>query len=287
MPERETPATTMIITSIQNPRVKQAVRLRDRRGREQQGRLVIDGVRETRRALEGGVRLAEVFFCEAASRREAPPGSTASNAAGPLADLRQNLLQRGIRCWDVAGNVFSKLSFGQRDEGVVAVGETPAPTLANWNVDKPMLIAVLEGVEKPGNVGAVLRTADAAGVSGVILADPATDLFNPNTIRASLGAVFTLPVCVADSRQTRQWLLEHGLRILVARVDASLPYYEASFTIPTAVVLGSEALGVSSSWMEAGMQAVHLPMLGKVDSLNVSVTAAVLFYEAARQRGCR
>jgi TrmH family RNA methyltransferase len=142
----------------------------------------------------------------------------------------------------------------------------------------------LEGVEKPGNVGAVLRTADAAGLSAVILADARTDLYNPNAIRASLGTIFTLPVCETTSGKLQNWLRQNGFRIVAARVDAAVPYTEVDYRGPTAILLGSEAVGLSPLWTGEGVTAVRLPMLGAADSLNVSVTAAVLFYEALRQR---
>jgi TrmH family RNA methyltransferase len=145
-------------------------------------------------------------------------------------------------------------------------------------------VAVLEGVEKPGNVGAVLRSADAAGVSAVILADPRTDLYNPNAIRASLGTIFTMPVCEAASGDVLARLREHECMILAARVDGAVPYTEVDYRRPTAIVLGSEAAGLSPIWTGDDIRAVRLPMRGVADSLNVSVTAAVLFYEALRQR---
>jgi TrmH family RNA methyltransferase len=146
------------------------------------------------------------------------------------------------------------------------------------------LVAVLERVEKPGNVGAVLRTADAAGVSALIVADPQTDLYNPNTIRASLGTIFTLPVAQATAEETLSWLRSRRLTVFTARVDATRPYTAADFRGPAAIVLGSEAEGLTSVWSGAEIQAVSLPMRGAADSLNVSATAAVLFYEALRQR---
>jgi TrmH family RNA methyltransferase len=146
-------------------------------------------------------------------------------------------------------------------------------------------VAVLSGVEKPGNIGAVLRTADAAGVSAVILADPRTDPFNPNAIRASLGTIFSVPVATATVAETLAWLREKQCRILTTRVDARLTYSEADYRGPTAIVLGSEAEGLSDGWSGADDVPVRVPMLGIADSLNVSATAAVLFYEAVRQRG--
>jgi RNA methyltransferase, TrmH family len=267
------------ITSVQNPRVKDAVRLRDSRHREKQGRILIDGARELRRAIEAGVRLVEAFVCEPLCR---------GDEAGKVLKL---LPTCGAEVWEVAPAVFERLAFGQREEGIVAVAEMPKPTLATLAAaldaaaSKPPLVAVLEGVEKPGNVGAVLRSADAAGVSGVIVADGRTDLYNPNAIRASLGTIFTTPICEADGRSALDWWRDRGFTIAAARVDGAVPYTELDYRGPTAIVLGSEAAGLSAIWTGDGVRPVRLPMLGAADSLNVSVTAAVLFYEALRQRG--
>jgi TrmH family RNA methyltransferase len=184
----------------------------------------------------------------------------------------------------VSSEVFEKMAFGDRHDGVLAVAETPARELAGFEPAGDGLVAVLEGLEKPGNVGAVLRSADAAGVAGVIVADPATDLFNPNCIRASLGTVFGVRVCTAMAGDAFRWLRGHGWKIFTARVDAALAYSDVNLAERAAVVLGSEAGGLSDVWRGADVTPIKLPMLGGADSLNVSATAAVLFYEALRQR---
>lgn len=185
----------------------------------------------------------------------------------------------------VSEAVFHKLAFGSREEGVLGVAEMPQRTLDDLVLPKQNpLVAVLEGVEKPGNIGAVLRSADAASVSALILADAKTDLYNPNAIRASLGTIFTVPLCEATSNDTLAWLRKNGFRIVVARVDGSVPYSKIDYGGPTAIVLGSESAGLSPAWTAADITAIRLPMLGVADSLNVSVTAAVIFYEALRQR---
>ncbi len=180
--------------------------------------------------------------------------------------------------------MFEKLAFGARAEGVVAVAATPQASLADLVLRENDLVVVLEGVEKPGNVGAVLRSADATGAGAVIVADGRTDLFNPNAIRASLGTIFTVPVAEASSRETLEWLRRRGFSILAARVDGSVVYTEADFKGAAAIVLGSEADGLTDVWSGEGIEALRLPMLGVADSLNVSVTAAVVLYEAVRQR---
>lgn len=267
------------ITSPQNPRVKDAVRLRDRRHREKQGRILIDGARELRRAIDAGVNLLEFFVCA--------PLCQSDDARRLLAKLPQ-----GAEVLHVSPTVFEKLAFGQRTEGVLGVAEMPRPTLSQLDNSRELtapgavpFIAVLEGVEKPGNVGAVFRTADAAGLSAVIVADGRTDLYNPNAIRASLGTIFTMPTREATSDETLTWLRERRIKIFVARVDGAVPYTAVDYRGPTAIVLGSEAAGLSPVWSGSDVTAVRLPMLGAADSLNVSVTAAVLFYEALRQRG--
>jgi RNA methyltransferase, TrmH family len=270
-----------IITSLQNPRVKEAARLRDRRQREKQRRILIDGARELLCATSAGLPLLEVFVCE--------PLCQSDDAKRLLAALPAT----GCEVFRVNESVFEKLAFGHRAEGVLGVAAMPRPTLQSLEAKNsrelaapgaPPLVAVLEGVEKPGNFGAVLRSADAAGVSAVIVANPGTDLYNPNAIRASLGTIFAVPVCAAASADVLAWLQQRRLKILAARVDGSVPYTEVDYRGPTAIVLGSEAAGLSTTWTGNDLQAIRLPMLGAADSLNVSVTAAVLFYEALRQR---
>jgi RNA methyltransferase, TrmH family len=261
------------ITSVQNQRVKDTARLRDRRHREQQGRFLIDGTREILRALQTGIKLDQLFVCQELCR---------SDEAEQALGLARS---QGFEILLVTPQVFGKLAFGDRAEGMLAAAATPRTTLADLPaLALDPLVAVLAGVEKPGNIGAVLRTADAAGVAAVIVADPQTDLFNPNAIRASLGTIFSVPVATATAAETLAWLREKQCRILTTRVEARLSYSEADYRGPTAVVLGSEAQGLSGAWHGADVVPVRVPMLGVADSLNVSATAAVLFYEALRQR---
>ena len=227
------------ITSTSNPRVKAAARLRGRRERDRQGLTLIDGVRETLRALSGGARLREAF---------------------------------------------EKLAYGDRLDGVVAVAETPPRSLDALILPTEPLIAVIEGVEKPGNLGAILRSADGAGGNAVVVAESATDLFNPNIIRASIGTVFAVPVAVASSGDLLAWLKRREIAIIAARVQGSVDYADADYRGAVAIALGSEARGLSDPWAELARASVKLPMLGVADSLNVSATAAVLFYEALNSR---
>lgn len=261
------------ITSPHNQRVKDAVKLRDHRQRSRQGRFIMDGARELLRALEGGVRVVELFVCEAqCTSGESLQALGAASSAG-------------VHLWHVTPEILEKLTYGERSEGLVAVAETPHPTLEQLHVPADSVVAVVEGLEKPGNVGAVIRSADAAGVAAVIAADGRTDLYNPNCVRASLGTVFTRPVCAATSRETLAWLRGRGTRIFAARVDAEQLHTDVDLRGDVAVVLGSEAEGLSAAWHAADITGIRLPMQGAADSLNVSATAAVLFYEALRQRG--
>ena len=260
------------ITSLKNPRVKAAIQLRDRRHRRRAGRFLIDGVRELRRALEGGIEIDELFVCRDLCRE------------GETRETVRLAAQSAARAYDVSVSVCEKLAYGQRAEGVVAVAIAPRRTLAELALPDAPLIAVVVGIEKPGNLGAIVRTADGAGISAVVAADGGTDLYNPNAIRASLGAIFTLPVCSADSRETIDWLDRLNVNMVAACVDADCDYWEIDYTLPTAIVLGSEDEGLPAEWRDRAGAQVRLPMRGRVDSLNVSATAAVLYYEALRQR---
>jgi TrmH family RNA methyltransferase len=261
-----------IITSPHNPHVKDAARLRERRQRDKQGRMLIDGARELTSAVTAGVELAEAFVCE--------PLCESAQAQAALELIRDS----DARVFSVTRQVFAKLAFGERAEGVLGVAETPRRSLAELRLPQQPLVAVVEDVEKPGNLGAILRSADATGVSAVIAMGKGTDLHNPNVIRASLGTVFTVPVCVAGAEETLEFLRRHRLNIYAARVDAEQLYTEASLRGATAIVLGSETAGLSGIWQCKEVTPIKLPMLGAADSLNVSAAAAVLFYEALRQR---
>jgi RNA methyltransferase, TrmH family len=261
-----------MITSPHNPRVQRAGRLRDGRQRQKEQRILIDGSREILRAVAAGVALDEVFIC-----REICRSPDSRRLLELLPASRAEVLE-------VSEPVFARLAFGQRAEGIVAIARTPEHRLEQIVLPANPLVAVLEGVEKPGNIGAVLRSADGAGISALVLADPRTDLYNPNAIRASLGTIFSLPSARATAAEALSWLRHHRLQIVAARVDASVLYTEIDYRLPTAIVFGSEAEGLGSSWSGDEVHAIRLPMLGAADSLNVSAAAAVVFYEAQRQR---
>lgn len=261
------------ITSPQNPRVKATIRLRKGRHRTRQRRTLIDGARELCRAIEARVRLVEAFVC-----RDACHGPDARRALAMLDGC-------GAEVFEVPRPIFEKLAFGHRNEGVLGIAETPRATLDDLPLPECPLVVVLEGIEKPGNVGAIARSADGAGVHALIVADGCTDLFNPNAIRASLGTIFTLPVAVATTAETIAWLQAQRLAVYAARVDGAIPYTEANLRKPASLVLGSETQGLSDAWRGDWITPVRLPMRGAADSLNVAATAAVLSYEALRQRG--
>lgn len=261
------------ITSTQNPRVKQAAALRDARDRAEQRRFLIDGAREIGRAIVGRFKIDEFFVC------------TDNLRTAEARDTLDELVATGAARFDVSSSVLTKIAFGERNEGLVAVARTPDRSLDDLPLASGAVVAVLVGLEKPGNVGAIVRSADAAGIAAVIVADPVSDLFNPNAIRASLGTIFTVPCRAATSDETLAWLRERGVeRIIAARADAGSDYAEVDLSGTTAIVLGSEAAGLPEVWRASDIMPVRLPMLGAADSLNVSATAAVLFYEALRQR---
>ncbi len=262
------------LTSTHHPRFRMALALREGRERRAQGRILIDGSREIDRALRAGVKMLEAW---ADDERVAFDRDT------------QNLVERlataGASVVEASSQLLGRLAYGDRNEGVVAVAATPVATLADLVLPAEPLLGVIEGVEKPGNLGAILRTADGVGLSALIVADPGTDLFNPNVIRASLGTVFSVPTAVASTGDVLEWLRARSIPIVAARVEGSVDYTDADMRGPLAIALGSEARGLSDAWAELAVASVRVPMLGVADSLNVSATAAILFYEALRQRG--
>jgi TrmH family RNA methyltransferase len=261
------------ITSRHNPHVKNAIALRSGRERRRQNRFIIDGAREIRLAIVSGIHCVEAFICEElVDSRDAESALDALRSSG--AELQR-----------VSPDVYTKLAFGDRNDGIVVVAQSPNRDLKHLELPVRPLVAVLEGIEKPGNLGAILRSSDAAGIHAVIIVDGRTDLFNPNTIRASLGTVFRDNVCEATSAEAIAWLRDRDLPIVAARPDAEILYTDADLARGVAIVLGSEAAGLSDVWSGTSVEAIRLPMHGLADSLNVSTTAAILFYEALRQRG--
>ena len=271
------PAPAVTIDSPANPRIKAALALRDRRGRDAAGLTLVDGGRECLRAMEAGAAVETAFVC-----RSLVDGRDAKRV---VEKVEQSFGPFGapIELVEVGGRAFERLAFGDRADGVVLVVRIPERRLADLAVPDAPLVVVTEDVEKPGNLGAILRTADAVAADAVIAAG-GTDLYNPNVIRASIGTVFGLQVAAAPAGEVVGWLRDRGIRIVASRVDAGRLHVDADLTGPVALVLGSEADGLSESWRGHDVEGIRLPMLGVADSLNVSAAGAVLLYEAWRQR---
>lgn len=263
------------ITSAANPRVRAAAMLRERRERARTGLTVVDGARELRRALDAGIEVVEAFVCD--------PLLAGRDARMAL----DGLVASGAAIHHTSEAAFAKLAFGDRAEGLVAVIRPPSTALDDLRLPPDGLVVVLEGVEKPGNVGAVLRSADGAGADAVIAASPRTDLTNPNVIRASAGTVFSVPLAEAPSEEVLAWLRARAVRIVATRVEGARRYTDADLTGRVALVLGAEDRGLSDAWSGADVETIALPMHGVADSLNVSVAAAIVLYEARRQRDAR
>lgn len=278
------------ITSAANPRVRETARLRDADTRRESGLTLIDGRRELARAIAAGVVIEEVFIDtdSALALLHADAAVATPDLATP--DLA-GLAARGTRLTGLSQKAFERIAFGSRNEGVVAVARYRAGSLAAFAVARDRPVLILEGVEKPGNLGAILRTADAAGLAGVIVCDGRTDPANPAVIRASLGTVFTVPLAVAAVQETLDWCQTHTRRVIAATPTGNILWHAARLAGTTAILLGSEAHGISPAWQQAAaagtidLESVRLSMAGAADSLNVSATAAVLAYEAERQRG--
>ncbi len=264
----------MLIESPANPRLRALAGLRDRRARLAAGLSLVDGRRECARALSGTVTVETAIVCDELVRDD------------EARSVVETATRRGIEVLHVGERAFRKVAFGDRDDGVILVVRIPDPSLAGLRsvaAGAEPLIVVTEDVEKPGNVGAIIRSADGAGANAVI-AVGGTDLYNPNVIRASVGTIFHVPVAAGSSDEVLGWLRENRFRVLVARVGASAAYTAADLRGRVALVLGSEAEGLTRAWDAEDVEPIGLPMAGTADSLNVSVTAAILLYEARRQR---
>lgn len=262
----------MRITSLQNARVKAVVALRQRATREEREEMIIEGYRELLRALDNQHRPKELFYC-----RELFMGSNEPA-------LIERCRETGAALFECAPSVFEKMSYRDRPEGLLAIAPQIHRSLADLVLPENPLIVVAEAIEKPGNLGTILRTSDAAGVNAVIVCDRCTDIHNPNVVRASIGTIFSLPVIEASTPDTLAWLRNHGIQVLAATPHAELEYYSADLSKGTAIVVGTEQYGLSSTWMEAAHLNVRIPMLGQADSLNVAAATTILLFEAVRQR---
>jgi TrmH family RNA methyltransferase len=257
------------ITSLQNPKVKSLLSLEKPRERRKQGLFIIEGKKEIGMALNAGYKIGNLFFCdEMIDVSELESLGTDNKLLIP-----------------VSKDVFEKLAIRENSGGVLAVAEQRANTLSQLKLSATPLLLIIESVEKPGNLGAMLRTADAAGVDAVISCDAQTDFYNPNVIRSSIGCVFTRQIASATSEETIDWLKKNKIAIYCTYLEASVPYHTINFTKPSAIVMGTEAVGLSDLWIRNSTSNIIIPMKGSIDSMNVSTSAAVVIFEAMRQRG--
>lgn len=251
------------ITSAQNPKIKTLLALQEKsRLRKEMGLFVVEGKRELEHCVAAGFEVETVFYCP--------------DICGFVPDYKHIV--------DVPRYIYEKIAYRGGTEGIIAEVKTRSLELSDLKLKEHPLVIVLEGVEKPGNLGAVLRSADAAGADAVLICDPLTDLYNPNLIRASIGAVFTVPVVCTSSEDAVNWLKEHDIKIYTAQLQDSSWYYDTDMRKGTAIAIGTESTGLTDVWREAADAHIKIPMLGRLDSLNASVSAAILLFEAVRQR---
>ena len=268
--------TENIISSMQNPKLKRLLALQhkssERRG---SGLFVVEGLRELEHCSKAGFEIDTVFYC---------PERIESTARQAFKSALSDYLYQQPRMVEVTTQVYEKIAYRGSTEGVVAEVKARTQTLDNLTLPPNPLIVVLERVEKPGNLGAILRSADGAAADAVIVCDPLTDLYNPNLIRSSVGAVFSIPCVACTSEECINFLKARKIRILTAQLQDSSLYYDADMRTGVAIVMGTEATGLTDVWRKAADAHIRIPMLGKVDSLNVSVSTAILLFEAVRQR---
>ena len=258
------------ITSAQNPKIKRLLQLQQKSSeRRKAGLFVVEGIREVERCVEKGYEIDTIFYLNK-----------------PMAENISEIIEKnkGIKLFEVSPTIYEKIAYRGSTEGVIAEVKTKDKTLKDLNLSKNPLVVVLESVEKPGNLGAILRSADAAGADALIVCDPLTDLYNPNLIRNSTGAIFSVPCVACTSEECIKFLKENNIQILTAQLQDSELYYDTDMKRGTAIVMGPEATGLTDIWRKAADAHIRIPMLGITDSLNVSVSAAILLYEAVRQR---
>ncbi len=259
------------ISSLSNPLIKEVVKLQQKAAeRKRSGLFVVEGVREVSLAIQAGLRIEHIFLCE----------ELFTNDSLYPVDI-QSPAQVITR---VSPAVYEKIAYRGNTEGVLAIVQKFDVSLNEVSLSPQPLVVVLESVEKPGNLGALLRTADAAGADAVIICDPRTDIFNPNVIRSSLGCVFSVRMVVCTAVEYFAWARKQGITTMIASVQGHVPYYQPDLTQPIALVFGTEANGLSDTWYKNSNDYLRIPMAGKIDSLNVSASAAIMVFEAVRQR---
>lgn len=257
------------ITSTQNPKIKFLQVLQQKSSeRRKAGLFVVEGRRELMHCIEQGFQIDTVFWCPAVEVGTEPMPA----------------IPQGVRQFEVSKEVYEKVAYRGSTEGIVAEVMVKPLSLSSLELPENPLVVVVEKVEKPGNLGAILRSADAAGVDAVIVCDPLTDLYNPNLIRSSVGGIFSVPCVACNSTECIEFLKQRGIQILTAQLQDSHLYYDTDMRQATAIVMGTEATGLTDQWRLAADAHIRIPMLGRIDSLNVSVSAAILMYEAVRQR---
>lgn len=261
-----------IITSLQNPLIKNVLVLGEKpRARKEQNRIVIEGLREIRLAIMSGFKITDLFY--------APEFVSADDLISLApADNRIELIE-------VSADVFNRMAYRKDTGGLIAIAEPKRLIFSDLRLGSRPLLLVLETVEKPGNLGALLRTADAANLDAVIICDPQTDIYNPNAIRSSIGCIFTMPVVTSTSEEAIAWMRGMGIKMFGTALTATHYYHKSDFDQPAAIIMGSEANGLSDIWLEGADDLIKIPMMGKIDSMNVSASAAIVIFEALRQRG--
>ena len=266
-------SAALTITSPANPKVKTVVKLRQRSHRDELGLMLVEGYREVKRALDNHYQPQQLFFCEELFLKGTNEPALIERCRALGAEI--------IACNAV---VFEKMAYRERPEGLLAVGPQVRRELASLTVPPHALVIVAESIEKPGNLGTILRSADAAGVHAVIVCDRCTDLHNPNVVRASTGMIFAVPVVEADGATARAWLRERKFSILAATPHTDKLHTDVDLTGNVALVVGTEQYGLSDEWLNAADLRVRIPMLGQADSLNVAAATTILLFEAVRQR---
>lgn len=258
------------ITSVQNPFIKSLVQLQEKaKVRKQTGTFLIEGKREIELALKGGYELETILFL---------PEIISEKQLNDLTTTQLNIIE-------ISKEVYQKLAYRDTTEGILAIAKTKSLALSDLKLSKNPLILVGESLEKPGNVGAILRTADAANIDAVIIANPKSDLYNPNIVRSSVGCLFTRQIAVGTTEEVIAYLKANNINIYSATLQDSTEYHTQNYITPTALVVGTEATGLSEKWRTESTKNIIIPMQGEIDSMNVSVAAAILLFEAKRQRG--
>lgn len=273
------PKMSKQITSSQNPFIKSLVLLQEKaKARKQSGTFLIEGIREIELALKGNYELDAVLFC--------PELVDKSFNISPEPEWRTGgAIIQPFNPIEISREVYQKLAYRDTTEGIIAVAKTKSLSLADLQLPENPLILVMEAIEKPGNIGAMLRTCDAARIDAVIIANPKTDLYNPNIIRSSVGCLFTNQIATDTTEEVIKFLNKKNITIFAATLQNSQFYHQQDYTTPTALVVGTEATGLSEAWREKSIQNIIIPMQGEIDSMNVSVASAILLFEAKRQRG--